>query len=553
MTKSALQWAKAVRDGEIVANEYIKLAVQRYFDDVKYAFERGIIYDQKAATRVVSYFHKFKHTKGDFAGKKFILEPWQEFYLCNIYGWFRKNKTRRFNTVYLDIGRKNGKTSIAAIQGLYGLFGDSEIRAEVYAAATKEEQARICLNEAKAFIRTIPGWKKIFNIFTKAITVENVGGKYFDSTFKPLGRDSETQDGLNPSTAVVDEYHAHKSADLLNVITSGMGSRKNPLTVIITTAGFNRESPCYHFRDNAIKALKGVKDQDNLFTMIFTLDDDDDWQNPANWVKANPNLDKAINLKYLEDQFKVALNMGGSTEVNFKTKHLNIWTDAASVWIQDNVWMANDSGALPDLSGAECWGGLDLASVRDITALVLIFNVDGKILIEPHFWIPEAKLDDRQDVVDYIRWRDEGFINVTPGNATDYSYIKASIEKLAEKYSIKKIAYDRWNSTQLVIDLIEKGVKMEPFGQGYASMSMPTKKLENLALSGNLSHAGNPVLRWMCSNVSTVTDPAGNIKMDKAKSTDKIDGMVALAMALGVFINHKDSEFIYNKREMRVL
>lgn len=553
MTKNANLWAEKVLNGEIVVNNYIRMAVQKYFDDLKFQWERKIYFDEKEAQRVVSYFQKFKHSKGEFAGKRFLLEPWQEFYLSNVYGWFRKDKTRRFNTVYLDIGRKNGKTSLAAIQGLYGLFGDRENRAEVYAAATKEEQARICLNEAKAFVRTIPGWNKIFNIFTKAITVENVEGKYYDSTFKPLGRDSETQDGLNPSTAIIDEYHAHKSSDLYNVIKSGMGSRKNPLSVIITTAGFNRESPCYHFRDNAIKVLQGVNEQDNLFSMIFTLDEGDDWNNSDNWYKANPNLDKAVNMKYLQDQYISAVNMGGTDEVNFKTKHLNIWTDAADTWIQNAVWMVNDSGPLPDFTGAETFGGLDLASVRDITALVMIFYKNDKVYIDPHFFVPESKLTENSDFVDYIKWRDEGYLTVTPGNATDYNFIKHKIKEIATKYKIKAIAYDRWNASQLVIDLIDDGIKMEPFGQGYASMSLPTKEIEKMAHSGKLSHAGNPVLRWMCSNVAIVTDPAGNIKMDKSKSTSRIDGMVALAMALGIFFNKKGTDFIYNKREMRTV
>jgi len=553
MTKNGLKWAEGVRDGIITTNEYIRLAVARYFDDIRYQWERGIYFDQKEAQRVVNYFGKFKHTKGDFAGKRFVLEPWQEFYLCNIYGWYRKDKTRRFNTVYLDIGRKNGKTSIAAIQGLYGLFGDREVRAEVYAAATKEEQARICLNEAKAFLKTVPKWDSIFNIFTKAITVEQVNGKHFDSTFKPLGRDSETQDGLAPSTAVIDEFHAHKSADLLNVIKSGMGSRRNPLIVIITTAGFNRESPCYHFRETAIKVLRGMMQQDNLFAMIFTLDEGDDWNDPKNWVKANPNLDKAVNIKFLEDQYKSAVNLGGSDEVNFKTKHLNIWTDAASVWIQDNIWMENDHGALPDFSKKLCWAGLDLASIRDVTALVLLFYQDNIYHIMPFFWIPEEKLKEKTDQVDYQRWAAEGHVMVTPGNATDYDYIRSKIMQLAATYKIKNIAYDRWNSSQLVIQLIEEGIKMEPFGQGYASMSMPTKEIEKLAVTRRLNHAGNPVLRWMCSNVAISTDAAGNIKMDKSKSSEKIDGMVALAMALGLMTNEVNKKFIYNKREMRVL
>ena len=553
MTKNALQWVQDISDGKITANNYIKLAVKRYFDDIENQWERGIYFDQKQAERVVNYVHKFKHTKGEFSGKKFKLEPWQEFYLCNIYGWYRKDKTRRFNTVYLDIGRKNGKTSIAAIQGLYGLLGDGEVRAEVYAAATKEEQARICLNEAKAFIKTIPGSNKIFNIFTKAITVEEVNGKYLDSTFKPLGRDSETQDGLNPSTAIIDEYHAHKNADLFNVIKSGMGSRKNPLIVIITTAGFNRESPCYHFRDSAIKVLQGVNEQDNLFTMIFTLDEDDDWNDTTTWIKANPNLDKSVNMKFLMDQYQSAINLGGTDEVNFKTKHLNIWTDAAKVWIQDAVWMKNDHGQLPDLKGKKCFAGLDLASVRDITALVLVFFEAGKYNILPFFWIPESKIKDRGDAVDYQKWADQGFLTVTPGNATDYDFIKHKIIELKSIYKIQKIAYDRWNASQLVIQLMDEGVKMEPYGQGYASMSMPTKQIEKLSITGELSHAGNPVMRWMCSNVSIVTDPAGNIKMDKSKSTDKIDGMVALAMAIGLLSDKSNIQHIYQKRGIRTL
>jgi phage terminase large subunit-like protein len=333
---------------------------------------------------------------------------------------------------------------------------------------------------------------------------------------------------------------------------SGMGARRQPLLFTITTAGFNRFSPCYNQRKLVENVLDGVIEQDNLFGMIYTLDEDDDWKDEKVWIKANPNMGVSVSEKWLRNEIERA-DADNTQLVPVMTKNLNVWTDAAETWIKDADWMACDIGALPDLTGKECYGGLDLASTRDITALVLQFpDVNGKRQILPIFWMPEMNYQERveRDKVNYDVWIREGFIRITPGNVTDYDFIKADILKMAKQYQIRNIAYDRWNASQLVIDLIEEGLKMESFGQGYGSMSAPTKELNKMVLKKNLNHAGNPVLRWMCKNVSIKRDPADNIKIDKNAAQEKVDGMVALVMAIGVELKG-DNKKTYNQHGLR--
>jgi len=374
---------------------------------------------------------------------------------------------------------------------------------------------------------------------------------------KALSSDSSTQDGLNPHGVVVDEYHAWKSDELFNVLDSAMGARTDPFMEIITTAGFNRTSPCYRYRNVAIKVLEGTLVQDDMFPTIFTLDDNDDWENPDVWRKANPNLGVSLRMEYMEDRYKAAKN-NPSKLYEFKTKNLNLWVDSAEVWIPDTEWMACDFGE-EDLTALDCFGGLDLSSTRDLSAFALCFQKpDGTDAYLWYFWMPEDNIRERvtNDRVPYDLWIQQGYIRTTPGNVTDYDFIQADILELYAKFKIKSIAFDRWNSSQLVINMMSEGVDMVPFGQGFGSMGAPTKEFERMTFTKKINHMGNPVMRWMISNVAIQRDPAGNIKIDKAKASEKVDGAVAAVMAKGQQMtpsNKVDVNRIYGERGIRTL
>jgi len=534
--RTAKEYIEDVITGKELVGHLVRCAVERHLTDLEEAHERGLYFDEEAAQRPIDFFRFLTHSKGAFAGKPFELEPFQKFCIWVIFGWKNEDGTRRFKYAYKEISRKNGKTTFAAGLGLYMLLGDGEQGAEIYTAATKRDQAKICFNEAKSMVQKSKGLKKYITAYQNNLHIQATASK-----MEPLSADYDTLDGLNPHCSIVDEYHAHKNAELYNVMKSAMGAREQPLQFTITTAGFNKESPCYKLRKTCIDILEGRKQDDTFFALIYTLDEEDDWTDPANWKKANPNLGVALKMKYLKDECNQAQN-NPSEIVNFLTKNLNIWTDASEVWIKDADWMqsANIVVDPAKLIGRECYAGLDLAVTRDITALVLLFpnEEDESFDVLPFFWVPADNARDRaeRDQVDYPTWIRDGHIFSTPGNVTDYGFIKHTILELAEKYQIRSIAYDRYNATQLVLELIDEGLTMAPFGQGFVSMSAPTKELEKLAIQGKLHHSGNPVLRWMASNVELRRDPAGNIKIDKAKSSEKVDGMVSLAMAIGEYL-----------------
>lgn len=538
-------YADSVLSGKIPAGEMIKLCCARYEKDKKRIYD-GLTLDKQAGERAIKFISSLKQTKGVYAGSPLTLQPWQQFLIFNLFAWKRADGTRRFKKAYIEVARKNGKSTLAAGLGLTGLFVDKEPRAEIYSAATTKDQAKIVFEEAKEMVKHC-SLKNRINIFRNSLSYDSTGGY-----FKPLSSDYDTLDGLNPHISIIDEFHAHPTSGVLDVLDSASGSRRNPLMFIITTAGFYRNYPCYAYRRNAINVLRGITEDDSLFAMIFTLDEDDDWTDPAVWIKSNPNIDISVTRDYIEQQVNDALNRP-EAQVNVKTKNLNLWTDSAATWILDSKWTAAEDKSV-DLKNCSCCGGLDLSNVSDITALVLAFGEGGKTQLLPFFWIPEETAYEKmqKENIDYQKWINEGYVKVTPGNVVDYSFIKDDILRLSKEYNIISIAYDRWNSSQTVIDLQNEGMTMHPFGQGFASMSTPTKTFEAGVLSKQITHDGNPVLRWMLSNVAIARDPSGNIKPDKSKSSQKIDGISAAIMAVG----EKMSEFkedVYAHRGIRTL
>lgn len=522
-------YAEKVLSGEVLTNELVQLAVKRYYADLENALDKGWHFDKKAAMRAINFIERLKHTKGEWAGQRFRLEPWQQFVLWNIFGWKLANGTRRFRYVYIEIARKNGKTALSAGVGLYMLFADGEARPEVYSAATVKDQAKICFADAVEIVKATD-LKNYLSPFRNSIVYELKGG-----TFKPLSSDYGTHDGLNPSCGIIDEFHAHRDSGMFDVIKSAFGARKQPLMFIITTAGFNKAGACYAYRENVIKVLRGVNEDDSLFGIIYTLDKKEEWENPKMWIKSNPNLGVSLSVDYLADQVRDAKNRPEAVR-NVMTKNVNLWVDAEKTWILDDVWMRCVSTTPKEvLKGCACWGGLDLSNVSDITAYVLIFHENDRFQLLPLFWIPEEKMLEkvRKENINYDKWVAGGHVTVTPGNVIDYDFVKADILRIVAEYDLRSSAYDRWNSSQTIIDLQNEGMAFNPFGQGYGSMSAPTKEFEKLVLTEKIEHFGNPVLRWMLSSTVTKTDPAGNIKPDKEKSVQKIDGIVGSIMALG--------------------
>lgn len=522
-------YAEQVRSGEILVCEYVRLAVERYYADLDRALDMGRHFDKKAAMRAIHFIEKLKHTKGEWAGQRFRLEPWQQFVLWNIFGWKNADGTRRFRYAYIEIARKNGKTALSAGIGLYMLFADGESRPEVYSAATVKDQAKICFSDAVEIVK-VTDLKNYLTPYRNSIVYELKGG-----TMKPLSSDYGTHDGLNPSCGIIDEFHAHKDSGMFDVIKSAFGARRQPLMFIITTAGFDKSGVCYAYRENVIKVLRGVNEDDSLFGIIYTLDDKSEWDDPKMWIKANPNLGVSLSADYLADQVKDAKNRPEAVR-NVMTKNVDLWVDAERTWILDDVWQKCIGTTAPaDLKGCACWGGLDLSNVSDITAYVLLFHENDRFQLLPRFWIPEEKMQEkiRKENINYDKWAAEGYVTVTPGNVIDYDFVKTDILRIVADYDLRTSAYDRWNSSQTIIDLQNEGMECNPFGQGYGSMSAPTKEFEKLVLTGKIEHFGNPVLRWMLASTLVKTDPAGNIKPDKEKSTQKIDGIVAAIMALG--------------------
>jgi len=509
-------------------------------------------FDKDAAIRAVSFIEKFcTHTKGELAGKPFLLEDWQKEIVGNIFGWKNKDTNlRKYRTVFIEVPRKNGKTTLCAAISLYMLFADSERGSEVYAAAGDRNQAGIVFEIAKGMILNNPELTNRSKVFRNSITHEAKG-----NFFQAISSDSKTKHGFNSNCVVFDELHTQPNRDLWDTLTTSTGSRRQPLTIAITTAGYDRQSICFEIYKYAKSVESGAISDDTFYPVIYEADETDDITKEETWIKANPNYGVSLRKEYMEQESKKAVNVP-SYQNTFKRLMLNIWTESLVKWIGHDEWSAcHEEFDYKTLEGAECWGGLDLASTRDISAFVLVFNVEDKIVVLPHLFIPEdnAKKRSDRDGVNYMEWMRDGHVIGTEGDVADYNFIKAKINELSLKYRIQSIAYDRWNASQLVIDLQNDGANMCPFGQGFVSMSAPTKELEKIILAKQIIHNNNPAMNWMLSNVALQEDPAGNIKVAKNKSKEKVDGIVALVMAIGEMMTTEDTNSVYENRDIIIL
>ncbi|HEL2331863.1 TPA: terminase large subunit [Streptococcus suis] len=509
-------------------------------------------YDKAKADRAVTFINNLSHTKGKWAGKRFDLLPWQEQIVRDLFGIVKEDGNRQFLTAYIEIPKKNGKSELAAAIALYLLYADNEASAEVYGAACDRNQASIVFDVAKQMVQMSHPLEKRSKIMGATKRIVNYSNAGF---YQVLSAETGTKHGLNVSGLVFDEIHAQPNRHLYDVLTKGSGdAREQPLFFIITTAGTDRNSICYELHTKALDILNGRKKDTSFYPVVYGLSDEDDWNDEANWRRANPSLGHTIGIDRVREAYQQALDNPAEENI-FKQLRLNMWTSSSVAWIPEHVYAkGNDPIQYEGLKGRSCYAGLDLSSTSDITAFVLVFPPrfeEENYIVLPYFWLPEDTLElrCRRDHVLYDVWERHGYIKTTEGNVVHYGFIEKFIEDLSEIYHIKEIAYDRWNATQMVQNLEGMGLTMVPFGQGYKDMSPPSKELYKLMMEGKIQHGGHPVLKWMGQNVVMRQDPAGNIKPDKEKSVEKIDGIVALIMGLDRCIRHQTDEgSVYDER-----
>ena len=501
-------------------------------------------YDEEKADRAVRFIENLKHTKGKWAGKRFWLLPWQEQIIRDIFGVLKEDGNRQFRTAYIEIGKKNGKSELAAAVALYLLYADNEPSAEVYGAAADRQQASIVFDVAKKMTEMAPALLKRSKMMAATKRIVNYSNSGF---YQVLSAEVGTKHGLNVSGLVLDEVHAQPHRHLYDVLTKGSGdAREQPLYFLITTAGTDKESICYELHTKAMDIMAGRKIDHTFYPVVYGLTDEDDWHDEANWYKANPSLGQTIQIDRVREMYQEAIDNPAEENV-FKQLRLNMWVASLTRFIPEHIYdLGNKPIDKEALIGRDCFGGLDLSSTGDITAFVLIFpprSEEADYILLPFFWIPEdtIPLRVRRASVPYDVWYKQGYLNATEGNVIHYGFIEKTIEELGEQYHIREIAFDRWGATQMVQDLEGMGFTVVPFGQGYKDMSPPTKEFYKLLMEGRINHGGNPVLRWMSGNVVVDTDPAGNIKCTKAKSPEKIDGIVASIMALDRCIRNANS------------
>ena len=515
-------------------------------------------YDKGAADFAVAFIESLCHTKGTWAGKPFELIDWQERIIRDLFGILKPNGYRQFNTAYVEIPKKQGKSELAAAVALLLCCGDGEERAEVYGCAADRQQAGIVFDVAADMVRMCPALNKRVKILASQ---KRMVFQPTNSFYQVLSAEAYSKHGFNIHGVVFDELHTQPNRKLFDVMTKGSGdARMQPLYFLITTAGTDTQSICYETHQKALDILEGRKIDHTFYPVIYGAREDEDWTSPAVWKKANPSLGITVGIDKVQAACDSAKQNPGE-ENSFRQLRLNQWVKQSIRWMPMHKW---DACAFPvsedELEGRVCYGGLDLSSTTDITAFVLVFppmDESDKYAVLPYFWIPEDNVDlrVRHDHVPYDVWQRQGKLETTEGNVVHYGYIEKFIERLGERFNIREIAFDRWGAVQMVQNLEGMGFTVVPFGQGFASMSPPTKELMKLVLEEKIAHGGHPVLRWNMDNIFIRTDPAGNIKADKAKSTEKIDGAIALIMALdrAIRCGNDSGESVYDSRGVLVI
>ncbi len=515
-------------------------------------------YDKAAADYAVRFIECLAHTKGTWAGKQFELIDWQERIIRDLFGVLKPNGYRQFNTAYIEIPKKNGKSELAAAVALLLTCGDGEERAEVYGCAADRQQAAIVFDVAADMVRMCPALNKRVKILTSQKRIVYVPTNSF---YQVLSAEAYSKHGFNIHGVVFDELHTQPNRKLFDVMTKGSGdARMQPLYFLITTAGTDTNSICYEQHQKAQDILEGRKIDKTFYPVIYGAPDDADWTSPEVWKNSNPSLGETIGMDKVEAACESAKQNPGE-ENAFRQLRLNQWVKQTVRWMPMHKWDACKVDFDESLlEGRVCYGGLDLSSTTDITAFVLVFpptDEDDHYYILPYFWLPEETLDlrVRRDHVPYDLWQRQGFLMTTEGNVVHYGFIENFIDELGTRFNIREIAFDRWGAVQMSQNLEGLGFTLVQFGQGYRDMSPPTKELMKLTLEQKIAHNGHPVLRWNMDNIFIKRDPAGNIKPDKEKSTEKIDGTVATIMALdrAIRCGNDAGDSIYDERDLLVL
>jgi phage terminase large subunit-like protein len=523
------------------------------------AVANGCWFDVPAATRVCTFFERFlRHSKGEWAGQPFKLLPFQRDEIIKpLFGWKRADGTRRYRTAYIEVPKKNGKSSLCSGLALYGLLGDDEPGAEVYSAASTRDQAAIVYREAVNMVKASPGLKKRLTLVESQKHMADQGTK---SWYKALSADAGSNEGMNIHFLIMDEMHAQQSDAFWNALMYGGAARRQPLQIIITTAGVDPESLCFEYHTKAMQVMEGSVQDDGFFAYVRSAEwamrrtnDDAEkevcWKDEQVWHEANPALGSVISLESFREDFTRAVQ-SPRLENAFKRYRLNIWTSQVERWLSMDHWLACGEQLDPtELLGQPCWAGLDLASVSDFCALVLWFPDAGNAIL-PFFWVPEdtvRMLEVKGDPL-YDLWVRQGHLRATPGNVTDYEYIYQTILELSQQYDVQEIAYDRWNASHIVTQLQGAGLNLTGFGQGFASMAAPCREFERLLTGKELRHGNQPVMTWCVGNVAVQQDAAGNLKPNKALSKRKIDGVVAALMALGCVLVRPEPGSVYDRR-----
>lgn len=530
---SVTAYAKKVVAGKIVAGKKVIQACKRHLDDLKKSTRKDYPYyfDEDEAVRVFDFSEIFcRHSKGKWAGQPVILEEWQKFCVGSIFGWKKKkDDTRRFQYFYIQVAKKNGKSTLMAVIGIYVIVCDGEGGAEIYSAATTRNQAKIIFDESKRMVKKSPQLNNLLTTYTNNISFDETA-----SFFRPLASDADNLDGLNVHLALIDELHAHKSSELYDNLDSAKGAREQPIIGVVTTAGLNPQSFCKEKYDQYANVLKGTSEGDDVFIYISEIDEGDDWTDENVWIKANPNLGVSVYIDDMRSMCKTAKEVL-TAQNSFKCKKLDMWVSSAVSWVDIDKWKTSPINITKEsLIGRRCYIGCDLANRNDIASVVAEFPLENnRFACLHHSFIPEDRIYElsKQHNVSYQAWIDAGYMTATPGSIIDYDFIEAKVYEWAKLYGIVEICLDPWQASQLEIRFIEEGFTVVEVRQGTKTLSEPTKDLGGVIHEQRITHYNDPVLSWAIGNVVVSSDENENIKPNKKLSRFKIDPAAALINA----------------------
>lgn len=526
-------YATDVVSGKIVACENVRNACKRFINDLD---RDDLEFRKETADRAISFIGILRHFRGKSSGKPFILEPFQTFIVANLTGWYWKETgDRRFTSAYIEMARKGGKTALIASLAMYYFIADGEDGAEVDIAANNFEQAKICFEFIQQYCKQLDPQQRDLKVYRSSIELPCTASK-----INVFSADASGKDGFNASVGIIDEYHSAKTTGMRDIIKSSMGMRRDPMLLTITSAGFDKSLPCYQLRTTCIEILSGLKTDDSTFAIIYGLDEGDDWTDEKVWIKSNPNLERTVTTKYLREQVTSAIN-NPTEEVSVRTKNLGQWLSTSSVWIPDTyINKCTKTINLDDFNeDSECWVGVDLASVGDMTAVTfMLFKEDDPTpYFTTKYYLPETALVESPNRELYKYWVRTKQLTITAGNCTDYDYITNDIMAMYNRFNVRKIAYDNWNSTSWAIKATELGLPLEPYSQSIGNFNKPTREFERLIRQGKCVIDNNEITRWMFRNVAIKTDTNGNIKPNKGAGAEKkIDGIISQITALGKWL-----------------